>query len=143
MHVQWGKDFFRAVDYLETRPEIAKDKLGYYSISMGAYFAPIPLALEPRIKVAVIAAGGLRFRYPPETQAVNFMPRVKIPVLVINGRNDFSAPPDAQLRLVQLLGTPAEHKKHVMLEGGHVPNDIRGLFRETLDWFDKYLGPVR
>jgi tRNA A-37 threonylcarbamoyl transferase component Bud32/dienelactone hydrolase len=143
MYVQMGKDFFRAVDYLETRPEIAKDKLGYYSISMGAYFAPIPLALEPRIKVAVIAAGGLRFNYPPETQPANFMPRVKVPVLAINGRDDFSAPYDAQMRLMELLGTPAEHKKHVPLEGGHVPNDFRALFRETLDWFDKYLGPVK
>ena len=99
--------------------------------------------MEPRIKVAVIAAGGLRFKYPPETQAVNFMPRVRIPVLVINGRDDFSAPYDAQLRLVQLLGTAPQHKKHVALEGGHAPNDVRGLYRETLHWFDKYLGPVR
>ena len=106
MQVQWGKDFFRAVDYLATRPDIAQDKLGYYSISMGAFFAPIPLALEPRIKVAVLAAGGLRFNYPPETQPANFMPRVKIPVLAINGRDDFSAPYDAQLRLMELLGTP-------------------------------------
>jgi len=143
MFVQWGKDFFRAVDYLETRPEIAKDKLGYYSISMGAFFAPIPLALEPRIKVAVLAAGGLSFKYPPETLPSNFMPRVKIPVLAINGRDDFSSPYEAQLRFVELLGTPPGHKKLVSLEGGHVPNDIRALFRETLDWFDKYLGPVR
>ena len=71
------------------------------------------------------------------------MPRVKIPVLVINGRDDFSAPYDAQLRLMELLGTPPQYKKHVTLEGGHVPNDIRELFCETLDWFDKYLGPVR
>ena len=143
MMVQWGKDFFRAVDYMETRPEIDKNKLGYYSISLGAYFAPIPLALEPRMKVAVLAAGGLTFNRPPETQTANFMPRVRIPVLVINGRDDFSAPDEAQLRLFQLLGTPAENKKHVSLEGGHVPNDLRALFRETLDWFDKYLGPVK
>jgi pimeloyl-ACP methyl ester carboxylesterase len=143
MALQWGKDFFRAIDYLETRPEIAKDKLGYYSISMGAYFAPIPLALEPRIKVAVLSAGGLLFKRPPETQTANFMPRVKMPVLVVHGRDDFSAPHDAQVRFFELLGTPAEHKKKVTLEGGHVPNDIRELFRETLDWFDKYLGPVR
>jgi predicted Ser/Thr protein kinase/dienelactone hydrolase len=143
MALQWGKDFFRAIDYLETRPEIAKDKLGYYSISMGAYFAPIPLALEPRIKVAVLSAGGLLFKRPPETQTANFMPRVKMPVLVVHGRDDFSAPHDAQVRFFELLGTPAEHKKKVTLEGGHVPNDIRELFRETLDWFDKYLGPVK
>jgi hypothetical protein len=44
---------------------------------------------------------------------------------------------------MELLGTPPEHKKLVTLEGGHVPNDFRGLVREALDWFDKYLGTVR
>ena len=133
----------RAVDYLATRPDVAPDKLGYYSISLGAFYAPIPLALEPRIKVAVVAAGGLRFNFPPEVQPANFAPRVKIPILTINGRDDFSTPYDAQVRFLQLFGTPPEHKKQVTLEGGHAPNDMRALFRETLDWFDKYLGPVR
>jgi serine/threonine protein kinase/dienelactone hydrolase len=143
MHVQWGKDFFRAVDYLETRQEVDKNKLAYYSLSMGGFFGPIPVALEPRIKVAVFGAGGLRYNVPPETQPANFMPRVKIPVLIVNGRDDFSSPYEAQRRFFDLLGTPPEHKKHVPLEGGHVPNDLRGLFRETLDWLDRYLGPVK
>ena len=47
------------------------------------------------------------------------------------------------LSLAELLGTPAAHKQLVILEGGHFPHDIRGLVRHTLDWFDKYLGPVR
>ena len=142
-YVQMAKDFFRSVDYLATRPDIDMERLGYYSLSMGAYFGPIPVALEPRIKVAVFASGGLRFNSPPEIQPANFAPRVKIPVLLINGRNDFQSPFEAQRRFVELLGTPPEHKKHVVLEGGHVPNDFRGLVREALDWFDKYLGPVR
>jgi eukaryotic-like serine/threonine-protein kinase len=142
-YVEMAKDFFRAVDYLETRQDIDMQRLGYYSLSMGAYFGPIPLALEPRIKAAVLASGGLRFNYPPEIQPANFAPRVKIPVLLINGRNDFSAPVESQLRFMELLGTPPEHKKRVALEGGHVPNDFRGLVREALDWYDKYLGPVK
>jgi dipeptidyl aminopeptidase/acylaminoacyl peptidase len=68
---------------------------------------------------------------------------VKVPVLIINGRDDFQAPLEAQLRMLQLLGTPAEHKRHVALEGGHVPTDLRSTIREVLDWFDKYLGAVR
>jgi dipeptidyl aminopeptidase/acylaminoacyl peptidase len=138
-----AKDLFRSVDYLATRQDIDLQRLGYYSLSMGAYFAPIPLALEPRIKAAVIASGGLRFNYPPEIQPANFAPRVTVPVILINGKNDFGAPLESQRRLMELLGTPAEHKKHVVLEGGHVPNDFRGLVREALDWYDKYLGPVK
>ena len=143
LHIQRAKDFFRTVDYLETRSDIDRGRLGYYSLSMGAYFGPIPVALEPRIKVAVFASGGLRFNFPPEIQPANFMPRVTVPVLLINGRDDFQTPPEAQRRIIELLGTAPEHKRHVALEGGHVPNDFRGFVREVLDWFDKYLGSAR
>ena len=143
MHIQWGKDFRRAVDYIETRSDLDASKIGYFSISMGAYFGPIPVAIEPRVKVAVFASGGLRYGFPPETQPANFMPRVKVPVLLINGKDDFSVPLAAQERFLELLGTPREHKRHVALEGGHIPQDLRGRLRETLDWFDKYLGAVR
>ena len=142
MQVQWAKDLFRAVDYLATRKEIDLDKLAYYSLSMGAYFGPIPVSLEPRIKVAVFASGGLRFNYPPEIQPANFAPHVKVPVLMINGHDDFQAPLAAQQRLFDLLGTPPERKKHVVLEGGHVPNDALAVIREVLGWFDTYLGPA-
>jgi formylglycine-generating enzyme required for sulfatase activity/dienelactone hydrolase/predicted Ser/Thr protein kinase len=143
MQVQWAKDFFRAVDYLETRQEIDPEKLAYYSLSMGAFFGPIPVSLEPRIKAAVFASGGLRYGGPPETTPSNFAPRVKVPVLLVNGKDDFAVPIADQRRFFELIGTPEPHKKHVALEGGHVPQDIRGLFREVLNWLDTYLGPVR
>jgi hypothetical protein len=42
----------------------------------------------------------------------------------------------------ELLGTPAMDKRHVIYEAGHfVPRDQ--LVKETLDWYDRYLGPVR
>jgi len=141
--VAWAKDVFRAVDYLETRPEIDAQRLGYYSLSMGAYFGPIPLALEPRLKTGVLVAGGLRFNYPPEIDPSNFMPRVKVPMLMVNGKDDYGASAAARQRFIELLGTPAEHKRSVELEGGHVPTDWRGAIREVLDWYDKYLGPVK
>jgi formylglycine-generating enzyme required for sulfatase activity/predicted Ser/Thr protein kinase/pimeloyl-ACP methyl ester carboxylesterase len=143
MQIQWAKDFFRAVDYLETRKEIDMQRLAYYSVSMGAFFGPIPVALEPRLKVAVFASAGLRYESPPETQPANFAARVKIPVLVVNGRDDFGVPVDAQRRFFELLGTPPELKKHVVMDGGHVPQDRRALIREVLDWYDRYLGVVK
>lgn len=141
MHVQWAKDVFRSVDYLETRPEIDKQKLAYYSLSMGAFFGPIPTSLEPRFKVAVFAAAGLRYGYPPEVQPANFEPRVKIPVLYVHGKDDFGVPSAAQDRFFELLGSA--EKKNVVLDGGHVPQDIKGLFKEVLNWYDTYLGPVK
>ena len=141
--IAWAKDVFRAVDYLESRPEIDAQRLGYYSLSMGAFFGPIPLALEPRLKTAVLIAGGLRYGYPEEIDPTNFMPHVKIPVLLVNGKDDYSAAGPVRRRFLELLGTPIEQKRSVELEGGHVPSDWRGAIREVLDWYDKYLGPVK
>jgi formylglycine-generating enzyme required for sulfatase activity/dienelactone hydrolase/predicted Ser/Thr protein kinase len=142
-NVNWAKDFFRAVDYLETRPELDKTRFAYYSLSLGAFFGPIPVSLEPRIKVAVFAAGGLRFTRQPEMQTANFMPRVTVPVLLVNGKDDFAVPPEARARFLELLGTPPDKKRAVALDGGHVPSDMRGFYREVLNWFDAHLGPVR
>jgi len=141
LQIEWAKDFFRAVDYLATREDIDMDRLGYYSLSMGAFFGPIPVALEPRIKAAVFASGGLRYFPPPETQPANFAPQVKVPVLLVNGKDDFAVPLNAQKRFFEIIGSRT--KKHIALEGGHVPQDIRGLFREVLDWFDTHLGQVK
>jgi len=143
MQIQWGKDFRRSVDYLETRPDIDMERLGYYSLSMGAYFGPIPVALEPRIKVAAFAAGGLRYGLPPEIQPANFAPQVKVPVLMINGKDDFSTTQAEIQRCLDLLGTSPPLKRAVVFEGGHVPEDSRTQFRAVLDWYDTHLGPVK
>jgi alpha-beta hydrolase superfamily lysophospholipase len=66
-----------------------------------------------------------------------------VPVLVVNGKDDFGVPVDEQQRFFELLGTPPENKRHVLLEGGHVPHDRRALMREVVDWYDKYLGVVK
>ncbi len=89
MNIHWGKDFLRAVDYLQTRQDVDMERLASYSLSMGASLGPIPVALEPRIKVAVLASGGLQHDKDPEVQAANFAPRVTIPVLVVHGKDDF------------------------------------------------------
>jgi eukaryotic-like serine/threonine-protein kinase len=142
LRVQQAKDVFRAVDYLESRPDIDTDRLAYYSLSMGASFGPIPLSLEPRIRAAVLLSAGLRFNTPPEIQPANFAPRVRVPVLMVNGRDDFDAPLASQRRFFDLFGTPAEAKRHVILDGGHVPSDMRGVIRVVLDWLDEQFGPA-
>jgi hypothetical protein len=44
--------------------------------------------------------------------------------------------------MFRLLGTPKEHKRRVLYETGHnIPRTE--LIKETLDWLDHYLGPVR
>ncbi|MEM1606528.1 MAG: alpha/beta fold hydrolase [Candidatus Bathyarchaeia archaeon] len=52
-------DLRRAVDYLETRPEIDAERIGYVGGSMGGILGAIFIGVEPRIKAAaLIVAGG-------------------------------------------------------------------------------------
>ena len=135
----------RTLDYLETRSDIDSMKVAYHGFSWGAHRAPIFLAIENRFRAAVLSTGGFMLRYDlPEADAPNFAPRVTIPVLMLNGRYDDMFPLEAsQLPLFHLLGTADEDKKHVVYEAGHGDFPRKEEIRETLDWLDKYLGPVR
>ena len=140
----WSKDLGRTLDYLETRGDIDSTRVAYLGFSMGSNFAPVLLAVETRVKTAILAAGGLVFRYAlPEIDQLNFAPQVKIPMLMLNGRYDDDFPLQAsQVPFFRLLGTPDQDKKHVLYETGHdLPH--KDEVRESLDWLDKYLGPVR
>ena len=140
--IRWHKELRTTIDYLETRPDIDTDVLGFYGFSFGGGEGPIALAVEPRLDAAVLNVGGLpTTSYPlPEVDAFNFAPRVTVPVLMINGEYDVVFPYDtSQKPLFDLLGTDPEHKRHHVSPASHfVPHDE--LIRETLDWFDRYLG---
>jgi cephalosporin-C deacetylase-like acetyl esterase len=140
-----AKDLRRSVDYLESRRDIDAAKIGYLGVSFGAAQAPVFLAVEPRIKAAMLDSGGFSLRHdPPEVDRINFVPRVRTPVLMLNGRFDTAFPLEsAQLPFFRLLGTSAVDKKHVLFDAGHGNFPYREKIREALDWFDKYLGPVQ
>jgi eukaryotic-like serine/threonine-protein kinase len=142
--IQQADDLQRSVDYLETRKEIDTERLAYFGISWGGELGAIMVAVEKRFKVAVFDAGGCNSdSVLPEADPMNFAPRVKIPVLMINGRYDFRVPLETcQEPLFRALGTPAQDKKHVLYDTGHVP-PLLPLMKDTLDWLDHYLGPVK
>jgi len=142
--IQWSKDLGRSIDYLETRPDIDRERLAFYGFSTGAAFGPILTALEPRLKASVLLCGGFsQHRDAPEVQAFHFAPRAKIPVLMLNGRHDFRFPLEtAQLPLFRLLGAPAQNKRHVLFDSGHAPPRMQEVIKEVLDWLDRHLGPV-
>jgi len=143
-HIIWmAKDFRRAIDYLETRPDIDTLRLAYYGRSWGGYMGGLLPALEPRIKTSVLYVAGLELqRGQPDVEPINFLPRIRMPVLMLNGRYDHFFPIEtSQLPMFRLLGTPPDRKRHVIYDGGHfVPRGM--LISETLDWLDRYLGTV-
>jgi eukaryotic-like serine/threonine-protein kinase len=142
--IQQADDLRRSVDYLVTRNDIDRERLAYFSISWGSGLGPIMTALEKRFKVAIFAAGGCDpATVLPEADPMNFAPRVKIPVLLINGRYDFVFPLDTcQEPLFRALGSPANDKSHVLYDTGHAP-PLLPMMKDTLNWLDHYLGPVR
>ena len=129
---------------IETRRR-STEHAAYRGFSFGGAVAAALLAVEPRFKVAVLSSAGLWFqRASPEVDATNFVTRVTLPTLMLNGRYDDLFPIEsAQLPFFRRLGTAPGDKKHLIYEGGHGGVPHTEEVRETLDWLDKYLGPVR
>jgi dienelactone hydrolase len=142
--IMWRKDIGRSIDYLETREDIETDKLGYLGWSWGGYMGGLMPAIEPRIKVVVLNVGGMVMNESlPEVDQLNYLTRVKQPVLMLNGKHDSFFPIEtSQKPMFNYLGTPEKDKKHIVYESGHlVPRT--DFVKETLFWFDKYLGDVK
>ena len=141
--IKYIKDVSRTIDYLATRGDINSQKIAYYGYSWGARVGGIVGAVEPRIQTLILAHGGLPMSpRAPETDEINFVTRVKAPVLMINGRYDHVFPVEtSQNPYFQLLGTPEKDKVHMLFEGGH-SNPRSEVKKIMLDWLDRYLGKV-
>jgi dienelactone hydrolase len=142
LRIAWSRDLGRAIDFLETRPDIDGTRLAFYGVSAGADAGVFLTALEPRLKASVLQGTGIWNDETPGNDAFNYAPRVRMPTLMLNGRYDFGAPLEtAQRPLFDLLGSRAEHKRHVVFEAGHALQ-MQDVSREALAWLDRYLGPI-
>ena len=120
--IMWAKDVGRSVDYLESRRDIAKDKIGFIGFSWGADVAPVcsrrraaDLARRHLVggvqSAAVVARSGSReLRTTREGPGVDAQWPFRF--LLPDGTS--------QEPMFRLLGTPAEHKRRVVYETSHV-----------------------
>ena len=93
--IAWSKDLSRSIDYLETRPDIDHRRLAYEGYSAGAAMGAILPAVENRIKAVVLLSPGFYLdKCFPEVDQLNFAPRMKVPLLMLNGRFDFISQPE-------------------------------------------------
>jgi dienelactone hydrolase/tRNA A-37 threonylcarbamoyl transferase component Bud32 len=141
--IMWSKDVQRTVDYLQTRPDVARDKIGYAGISWGGAMGTIMVGAEPRFSLAIFYVGGFYSQHArPEVEAINFAPRVRVPTLMLNGRYDLFFPVDVSQRFMfNLLGVREPDKRWMVYETGHaLPR--QEMIGETLTWLDRYFGPV-
>ena len=144
--LDWQRDIRIVIDYLETRPDIDAKRTGFVGASIGAFGQGIVLALEPRLKAAVLISAGLwRYETPhPMADIVNYAPHITVPVLMINGRMDHLLPyVESQQALLSLLGTDDSEKAHIVYDGGHYQYRRHSVAGNVTDWFDRHLGSVR
>ena len=143
----WAKDVARAVEYLQTRPDIEAKHLAYLGVSMGAADGLIASTVsQDKFETVVFLDGGFFLDAPqPGGDQADFAPRMKKPVLMVNGVNDYVFSVEkAQNPMFDALGTRPEDKKHVLLNTPHDVTEQRPiLVRTVLEWLDRYMGPVR
>jgi dienelactone hydrolase len=142
---QGDRNYRRALDYLTSRPDIDKERIGAIGYSMGAIMSSILGAVDDRVKAISLCVGGdpflavARTRSLPEDYVVSpslfiahFAPR---PVVMFNGKTDPVIVPPAAILLQNAAKDP---KQVVWFAGGHdVPESIR---QRAVDWLVAKLG---
>lgn len=130
-------------DYIYQNKLLDNDKIAITGMSWGGYRAPFLLGVENRIKLGIIGSCGL-IKWPGDPDwrdMIHYLPRVKVPILLMGGRYDASNPVPDQQAFVNYLGTPDEDIRWVTFDTGHfIPNVER--INESLPFLDKYFGPV-
>lgn len=136
-------DVRRTIDYLETRKDINTENIIFLGLCWGGIMGPIVASYEDRIKGLVLVSGGIIKPVTRPKPKGLVEPFVTIPVLMLNGKYDYVFPVKTlQKAMFDLIGTPPEHKKHVIYEAGHLPLPRAPMMKEIFAWLDKYQGPV-
>ncbi|HEX9005918.1 MAG TPA: SUMF1/EgtB/PvdO family nonheme iron enzyme, partial [Bacteroidota bacterium] len=133
--IMWVKDLARSIDYLQTRKDIDTSRIAYFGVSWGGEMGGIVPAVEPRIKAVILYVAGISLEKPlPEVDALNYVPRVRQPVLMLNGQYDHYFPVQtSMLPMFHLLGTPAAEKENYLYPTGHAVPRTQ-LIAKTLAW---------
>lgn len=152
----------RALDYLETRPEVDKGKFGITGRSGGAAMSWFSAAVDPRLKVvapvmgnstyaANVAANTQRghcdcmfpintYQHDLMTQGALIAPR---PLYMMHGKQDTLFPVagyeefEARISTLYREYGAADKFKNTVVDTGHKDSDF--LREEALLWFDRYL----
>ncbi len=164
--IQTVIDLRRGVDYLQTRPEIDPNRIGYIGASMGGIIGSMFAGVDERVKAPVLLVAGGDWKILMEKSAlsmwrdaarnnpqqmqealrvmdvvdpVNWVGRIAPrPVLFINGDADDVVPVESNKALHNAAGEP---KKVVWYKGGHVPppTDWLNVIGEVTRWLDTHL----
>ncbi len=166
MLIQTVVDLRRAVDFLETRPEVDPKRIGYIGFSMGGMLGTITCAVEPRIQAPILALAGGDFKLmfslsklPSAAKAkgvndldqatalrimdpvdpIHYVARISPrPTLFINGDADTVVPVPCAKKLQDAAGPGKEVYTY---KGEHVPAgaEFFKIVAKVNQWFDAHL----
>jgi 2,6-dihydroxypseudooxynicotine hydrolase len=163
---EWGKVIGAVIDVLERRSDVDGTRVGVVGQSLGAFYAPLSAALEPRLKACVANCGPFDFgpvlpQMPKVSQdlfrirahkntleeGLNYAKRltlkgvasqIKCPLLIVFGAGDKIIPASEGDLLAKAAGGPVDFV--VYEEGNHVCFNIPYKFRPlTADWMAEHL----
>ena len=108
------------------------EKRSYYGVSWGVYMTNILLAIDDRVKAAVLNVAGLCFQpSEPSVESYIYTPRISCLVIMLNRKYDVFFPLEtSQNPMFELIRTPAKDKKH------YVPRER--LIEEHLGWLQEH-----
>jgi len=159
-----------AVDYLETRADVDRDRIGIVALSLGGYYAPRAAAFEKRFKACVALSGPFQrsadFTGRPQMNVEAFRVRSKsadleeagkvalrftlaecaknitCPIYIVAGTQDRLTPHTQAERLAAAVSGPCVLS---VIEGGnHVVNNLWYRYRDqTADWMASQLGVAK
>jgi dienelactone hydrolase len=163
---EWGKVLGAVIDELERRSDIDAKRVGVVGQSLGALYAPLSAAGEPRIRACVANCGPFNFgpvlpqmpevsqelfqirahlptredalRFAYELSLENVAERIACPLLIVFGCGDRVIPMSEGKRLTASVRCSVDFVLYE--EGNHVCFNIPYKFRPlTADWMREHL----
>jgi 2,6-dihydroxypseudooxynicotine hydrolase len=154
------------VDYIETRSDLNKGRIGMWGVSLGGYYAPRAAAFEKRIKACIALGGpfdwGAAWDGLPELTRLAFQIRshakdaaeakqnaqtlslvglaqnITCPIFIVNGRHDRIVPASDAERLAREVTGKAELM--MVEDGNHIANNRAYRWRsQSADWMAEQL----
>jgi formylglycine-generating enzyme required for sulfatase activity/dienelactone hydrolase len=130
----------RGLDYLLARGDVDAGRMAFMGNSFGGPMMVLP-TIESRYGAVILVGPGIgKTREHPAANAVNFVPLIQPPKLLVHGIYDEASP----MRTVAepLLNLLTEPKEMFPYPGGHRP-DPEELVQVVNAWLDDIFGPVR
>jgi carboxymethylenebutenolidase len=131
----WMKTLWDALSFVETQPQVDRERIALLGFSLGAYLSLANSTIDGRVKVVVEFFGGL----PKEMKL--FMRRL-CPVLILHGEADPTVPVEEAYQLQKLLekkGIPYEMKIYSGAGHGFETEVWRDAGERSLQFLRKYL----